>query len=85
MSIPYNDKTATPISTDTILSASATLDIGPGVHAQDLHPDDFIWQQTHTAQGNGYTAGADVGMGLLVRGTKTTKENGATLVQTTLY
>ncbi|KAL8819804.1 MAG: hypothetical protein Q9223_001841 [Gallowayella weberi] len=78
-SVPYNDKGSIPITTDAILSASATLDIGPGVQAQDLHRDDFIWQQTHTAQGEGYKLGSDVGMGLLVPGVRTTRENGATL------
>ena len=81
-SIPYNDKTSTTHSTNAILSASATLDIGPGVEAQDLHRDDFIWHQTHAAQSNGYKLGSDIGMGLLVPGVRTTKENGATLVNT---
>ncbi|KAL8701870.1 MAG: hypothetical protein Q9224_000306 [Gallowayella concinna] len=78
-SVPYNDKGSTPITTDAILSASATLDIGPGMQAQDLHRDDFIWQQTHTAHSEGYKLGSDVGMGLLVPGVRTTRENGATL------
>ncbi|KAL8802059.1 MAG: hypothetical protein Q9182_004072 [Xanthomendoza sp. 2 TL-2023] len=78
-SVPYNDKGSIPISTDAILSASATLDIGPGVQAQDLHRDDFIWQQTHRAQSEGYKLGSDVGMGLLVPGVRTRRENGATL------
>ncbi|KAL9584274.1 MAG: hypothetical protein Q9212_002217 [Teloschistes hypoglaucus] len=75
------DGISTPIITDAILSASATSDIGPGVEAQDLHRDDFIWQQTHTAQTHGRQIGSDVGMGLLVPAVKITKENGTTLVR----
>lgn len=81
-SVPYNDSGATLIETDAILSSAATLDIGPGVRAQDLHRDDFIWQQTHTANGGeGYQMGSDFSMGLLVPGVNTTKANGATLVE----
>lgn len=81
-SIPYNDNGATVIETDAILSSAATLDIGPGVKAQDVHRDDFIWQQTHTVkEGQGYQMDSDVGMGLLVPGVNTTKANGATLVE----
>ena len=81
-SLPYNDNGSTVIETDAILSAAATLDIGPGTKAQDLHRDDFIWQQTHAAkEGPGYQMGSDVSMGLLVPGVNTTKANGATLVE----
>lgn len=84
--VPYNDSGATLIETDAILSSAATLDIGPGVKAQDLHRDDFIWQQTHTAKGGeGYQMGSDFSMGLLVPGVSTTKANGATLVENFLY
>ena len=38
------------IKTDAILSAATTMDIGAGVKAQDLHRDDFIWQQAHTVK-----------------------------------
>ena len=70
------------IETDAILSAAATLDISPGVKAQDLHRDDFIWQQTHTVkEGQGYQMGSDFSMGLLVPGINTIKANGATLVE----
>lgn len=70
------------MATDAILSAATTLDVGPGVKQQDLHRDDYIWQQTHSAhQGHGYSLGSDIGMGLLVPGVKTTVENGATLVR----
>ena len=80
--VPYNDNGSTVIETDAILSAAATLDIGPGVKAQDLHRDDFIWQRTHTANGGeGYQMGSDLSMGLLVPGVNTTKANGATLVE----
>ena len=72
------------ISTEAILSAAATLDIGPGVRVQGLHRDDYIWQQTHRRDGfgekDGYALGSDVGMGLYVPGVATTAENGATLV-----
>ena len=80
--VPYNDNGSTVLETDAILSAAATLDIGPGVKAQDLHRDDFIWQQTHKAKGGeGYQMGSDFSMGLLVPGVNTTKANGATLVE----
>ncbi|KAL8965540.1 MAG: hypothetical protein Q9183_003795, partial [Haloplaca sp. 2 TL-2023] len=65
--------------TDPILSASATLDIVPGVEAQDLHRDDFMWQKDHQASPDGYRMGSDVTLGLLVAGVKTTKENGGTM------
>ncbi|CAF9943001.1 MAG: hypothetical protein ALECFALPRED_010419 [Alectoria fallacina] len=80
--VPDNEYGSTVIETNAILSAAATLDIGPGVKAQDLHRDDFIWQQTHTVkEGQGYQMGSDVSMGLLVPGVNTTKANGATLVE----
>lgn len=58
------------------------MNIGPGVKAQDLHRDDFIWQQTHRAgnEEKTYTLGSDVAVGLLIPGVKTTAANGATLV-----
>ena len=64
-----------------ILSSAATLDIGPGVKAQGLHCDDFIWQRTHTVPREKYSSGSDVGMGLLIPGANTTAEDGATLVK----
>ena len=76
---------AEKISTDAILSAAATMDIGPGVKAQVPHRDDFIWQTTHTSPcKDSYQLGRDVTMGLLVPGVKTTKDNGATRVMTSL-
>ena len=85
MSFPYqfhgDPADAETISTDAILSAATTMDIGPGVKAQVPHRDDFIWQTTHTSPcKNGYQLGRDVTMGLLVPGVKTTEENGATRV-----
>ena len=81
VSVPYNDANAAELRADPILSAAATLDIGPGVKAQDLHRDDFIWQQTHRNENEkAYMLGSDVAMGLLVPGVKTTAANGATLV-----
>lgn len=77
---PYQDPNSLKLITDPILSSAATLDIGPGVKAQGLHRDDFIWQQTHTVPREKYSAGSDVSMGLLVPGVNTTAENGATLV-----
>ncbi|KAL8658897.1 MAG: hypothetical protein Q9202_007382 [Teloschistes flavicans] len=68
------------LATNPILSAAATLDIGPGAKAQDLHRDDFIWQQIHIETRSTYTPGSDIGMGLLVVGVKTSAANGATLV-----
>lgn len=83
--MPYNDIGSTVIKTDAILSVAATLDIGPGVKAQNLHRDDFIWQQTHTVKEKGeYRMDSDVSMGLMVPGVDTTKANGATLVMTSL-
>ncbi|KAK3172576.1 hypothetical protein OEA41_005900 [Lepraria neglecta] len=67
------------LATDPILSAAATLDIGPGVKAQGLHRDDFIWQKTHEIEQERYLPDSDVGIGLLVAGVKTRAENGATL------
>lgn len=75
-SVSYNG--TEKIVSDPILSAAATLDIGPGITAQELHRDDFIWHQTHGSL-KAYERGRDVGMGLLVPGVKTTLENGATL------
>ncbi|KAL9610235.1 MAG: hypothetical protein Q9167_005057 [Letrouitia subvulpina] len=81
--IPYNDANGITLATNAILSAAATLDIGPDVKAQDLHRDDFIWQHTHPyhsgrAEGK-HELGSDVSVGLLVPGVKTRKENGATM------
>ncbi|KAL8743397.1 MAG: hypothetical protein Q9190_004243 [Brigantiaea leucoxantha] len=71
---------AVAAETEPILSASATMEISPGEKAQDLHRDDFIWQQQHNADRNEYQLGSDVGMGIIVSGTKTFYENGATAV-----
>lgn len=78
--IPYDDPDSMKLSTDPILSSAATLDIGPGVRAQGLHRDHFIWQQTCTTSRDKYSLGSDVSMGLLVPGVNTTAANGATLV-----
>lgn len=81
MTVPYNDQAGKEWATDPILSSSATMDISPGVKAQDLHRDDFLWQQTHTRdREEKYKIGSDMGLGLLVPGVETTMENGATLV-----
>ncbi|KAL9031260.1 MAG: hypothetical protein Q9196_000698 [Gyalolechia fulgens] len=67
---------AEKISTDAILSAAATMDIGPGVKAQVPHRDDFIWQTTHTSPcPDSYQLGRDVTMGLLVPGVKTENQH----------
>ncbi|KAG9241335.1 hypothetical protein BJ878DRAFT_521215 [Calycina marina] len=66
------------VTTGPILSASSTLDIMPGESAQKLHRDDFIWQQTHSAQTK-YRTSDNVGIGLLVAGTDTIADNGATM------
>lgn len=57
------------------------MQISPGEKAQDLHRDDFIWQRTHTRSEGSYEHGSDVGMGIIVAGTETTMENGATVVR----
>lgn len=46
------------------------MEIGPGVKAQGLYRDDFLWQQTHTVPRGKYSGGSDVRMGLLVPGVK---------------
>ena len=51
VSVPYNDAVGTTIETDAILSAASTLEVRPGVKAQHLHRDDFIWQWTHEKKG----------------------------------
>ncbi|KAM0798055.1 hypothetical protein BDR22DRAFT_823851 [Usnea florida] len=78
---PYHwvDAAEGELATNPILSASATLDISPGVKAQGLHRDDWIWQQAHLQEQKRYLPGSDFGMGLLVPGVKTTAANGATL------
>ncbi len=47
VSVPYNDTEGKAIETDAVLSAASTLEVRPGVKAQHLHRDDFIWQWTH--------------------------------------
>ena len=79
-SIPYQDPNSIKLSTNPILSSAATLDIGPGVKAQGLHRDDFIWQQTRTTPREKNSLGSDVSMGILVPGVNTNAHNGATLV-----
>lgn len=83
VSQPYNFDKGVEIATDAILSAAATLDIGPGVQRQGLHRDDFIWQQTHTGSRpqKEYVLGSDVGMGLYVPGVDFSVANGATMVR----
>lgn len=83
VTVPYHwkEEEEGKLGTDPILSASTTLEICPGVKAQGLHRDDFIWQQTHEAEQERYCLGSDVGMGLLVAGVQTTMANGATLVR----
>ena len=49
--MPYNDTSGTTIETDAILSASSTLEVRPGVKAQGLHRDDYIWQWRHDVKG----------------------------------
>ena len=82
MSIPYNDAENKELITNAILSAAATLDIGPGVEAQSLHRDEFLWQQTQKNDGirAKYELGQDVTVGLLIPGVDTSYANGATMV-----
>ena len=68
------------MATDPILSIASTLDNGPGVEQQGLHRDDFIWQQTHRGDQSEYALVSDVVMAVLVPGSATSVENGATLV-----
>ncbi|KAI4088300.1 MAG: hypothetical protein LQ344_006168 [Seirophora lacunosa] len=82
-SIPYNDQGGCVIQTDPILSAATTMQISPGEQAQDLHRDDFIWQRTHIRSEGSFEPGSDVGMGILVPGTRTIAANGATVVRST--
>ena len=56
------------------------MEISPGEKAQDLHRDDFIWQQTHVGEKVDYEQGSDVCLGILIPGLKTTFQNGATAV-----
>lgn len=56
------------------------MEISPGEKAQGLHRDDFIWQHTHNSDRNKYEQGSDIGMGIIVPGTQTRYENGATAV-----
>ncbi|KAI9674718.1 MAG: hypothetical protein M1817_001622 [Caeruleum heppii] len=61
------------------LSGSVAFSILPGAKAQGLHRDDMVFHERKpriTAEE--YEIGRDVGLGLFVAGTKTTKENGAT-------
>ncbi|KAL8785047.1 MAG: hypothetical protein Q9195_008807 [Heterodermia aff. obscurata] len=79
---PHRITTRRELVTDAILSAAATLDIGTGVKAQDLHRDEFIWQRTQANKNirDEYEMGQDVTMGVLIPGIDTCRENGATLV-----
>lgn len=61
------------------MAYSGTIDIGPGGKEQIMHRDDIIWHQMHKHQEK-YQVGSDVGIDLLVPGSKTTLENGATWV-----
>ena len=81
----WSEEGAGELVTDPILSAASTLDICPGVKAQGLHRDDFIWQQTHMVEQEEYLLGSDVGLGLLVAGVKTTAANGATMVRVVFF
>ena len=51
----------------------------PGVQAQPLHRDDWLWQVRHEERRE-EDLDTEVCIGVLIPGAETTKENGATLV-----
>jgi hypothetical protein len=54
----------------------------PGTEGTGYHRDDHIWQTTHKSQeASGYQKGSDLGINLMVPGTDSSKEIGATKVR----
>ncbi|KAI9765805.1 MAG: hypothetical protein M1840_007087 [Geoglossum simile] len=61
------------------LSGTAVFSVCPGAGAQGLHRDDMVFHQRKPRiTVDQYEIGRDVGLGLFLAGTKTTKANGAT-------
>ena len=67
----YGDETRTFVC-KPVANASTTFDIGPGAEAQQLHRDDGVHHLAHPCPTQM--------IGMLVAETRTTKENGATVV-----
>lgn len=64
-----------------IVAMSSIFEVGPGMHAQDLHRDDGIWYNPFPAiKPEEYQFGRDVSISFFVAGTRTTVANGATKV-----
>lgn len=64
-----------------IVAMSSIFEVGPGMHAQDLHRDDSIWYNKQPAiKPEEYEFGRDSSISFFVAGTRTTKANGATKV-----
>lgn len=64
-----------------IVAMSSIFEVGPGMHAQDLHRDDSIWYNRFPAiKPDEYGFGRDVSISFFVAGTRTTVANGATKV-----
>lgn len=64
-----------------IVAMSSIFEVGPGMHAQDLHRDDSIWYNPFPAiKPEEYQFGRDVSISFFVAGTRTTVANGATKV-----
>ncbi|KAL4808844.1 phytanoyl-CoA dioxygenase family protein [Aspergillus unguis] len=76
----YYGETKHTYTSEAILSNAMSFDIGPGAKAQRLHRDDKNFHVDHEDESkSGYKIGSDVMMNIMVPGTKTTFENGATL------
>lgn len=72
-------------TTKPILSTASTIDVRPGAIGQRLHRDDKVHHVDHADMTKtGYVLGSDVSMTLLIPGTASSVENGATLVCPTL-
>jgi swainsonine biosynthesis dioxygenase SwnH1/2 len=59
------------------LSLSVAFDMRPGARQQPLHRDEDVWGTTHE---HGFTRESIRQIGVLIAGTKSVRENGATLV-----
>ena len=59
------------------LSLSVAFDMRPGAKQQPIHRDEDVWGTTHERP---WTRSDIRQIGILIAGTRTTKENGATLV-----
>ena len=59
------------------LSLSVSFDMRPGARQQPLHRDEDVWGTTHE---QGFTREGIRQVGVLIAGTKSVRENGATLV-----